>query len=109
MEFDSPLTLIGAIATILSMAFALAALLNSHRKHAQKAALAHQAAQTANAPPFPSIGKVIEQRLAGNQQLSAKESATTEKRTASVFKQVGPQGSEVTPSQHYDENEYIWE
>jgi hypothetical protein len=108
MEFDSPLTLIGLIATVLSMTFALAAFLNSRRKHAQKAAKA-AAADHDNAPPLPAVRHVIEQKLTGKPAAPREAPGAADKRSLFVFKQVGPQGTEISQSAKYADDEYIWE
>ncbi len=107
MELDSPLTMIGIIATILSMAFALAALLNSRRKQASKPGVTKTNAPD-NAPPFPEMTKIIKQRLA-EEQTGNTIGAAALPPTASLFKQIGPQGSELTSARNYDDTEYIWE
>lgn len=107
MEFDSPLTIVGMIATVLAMTFALAAFINSRRKQSQKTS--KPAVNPDNAPPLPSVRQVIQQRLSGSQPTPAKAPDDSGKRPLSVFKQAGPQGAEVTPAAHYTDDEYIWE
>jgi hypothetical protein len=99
MEFDSSLTMIGVIATILSVAFALAAFFNSRRK---------QTRVTAKTKPV-NPEEVVEQCITADHPSAAKEDDTIDMRTKSVFKQVGPQGSEMTSSVHYNDDEYVWE
>lgn len=107
MEFDSPLTIVGLIATVLAMTFALAAFINSRRKQAQKEA--RLAVNPENVPPLPSVRQVIQQHLAGTHPMPGKALQGPDKRPLSVFKQAGPQGAEVTSAAQYADDEYIWE
>ena len=107
MEFDSPLTMTGLIATILGMVFALAAYTTSRRKQALKAVqLTSKTDETITTLPE---NEVIENHLADPKQVNAKTTEGSAKRPVAVFKQVGPQGSEVATAAHYADDEYIWE
>lgn len=104
MEMDSPLTMTGLIATIFGMLFALAAFITSRRKQA------HRTAQL-NPKADETLDPVAEDQDHGAdpQQASANATEDSKKRPLAVFKQVGPQGAEVTPVAQYADDEYIWE
>jgi len=101
MELDSPLTMTGLIATIFGMIFALAAFITTRRKHAHK---------TDQPPPKTDETPIsLTDYPATPHPVSADTTAVPSKRPLAVFKQVGPQGTEVTPAAHYADDEYIWE
>ncbi len=112
MEFDSPLSMIGLIATVLAFTFALAAFLNSRRRQARQASAQTpaSAAQTSNAPPLPSVRDVVQQRLAATQPRPEPGARTgADKPSPSIFKQVGPHGVEMPAGAPFADDEYIWE
>ncbi|HRZ12236.1 MAG TPA: hypothetical protein P5567_07250 [Kiritimatiellia bacterium] len=89
--FDSPLTLTGVIATVLAVVFAIAALLNTRRRHQAMA----QVPPAANPADTRSGTRVTFD--VGN---TGKQS---------VFKKVGPNGQPAEPLQTTQEHVYAWE
>lgn len=107
MELDSPLTMIGLIATIFSMVFALAAFITVRRRQARKAA---QLPLQSDAPSAPLIeNRFSPYHLDDSPPANADTTEKTNQRTPAVFKQAGPQGTEMTSAAHYADDEYIWE
>ncbi|MBP7830438.1 MAG: hypothetical protein KA248_11015 [Kiritimatiellae bacterium] len=89
--FDSPLTLTGVIATILSVVFAIAAWMNTRRR---RQAMAH----------VPPAANPADTRSGTRITF---ESVSTGKQ--SVFKKVGPNGQPAEPLQTNQEHVYAWE
>lgn len=89
--FDSPLTLTGVIATLLSVVFAIAAWLNTRRR---RQALAQ----------IPAAASPSDTRSGTRVTF---DSVTTGKQ--SVFKKVGPNGQPAEPLQTTQEHVYAWE
>ncbi len=103
MELDSPLTMIGLIATVLSMLFALAALWKSHHKKVPRPGPG--ASSPSTTPPLPAVRQVAQQRLA-DKPLAA---ATPPGQPLVVFKQAGSDGGDTAVTSPYADNAYIWE
>jgi len=101
MEPMYSLTMIGIIATILSVAFGLAALINSsrHRKHLLEEKRSRQEADDEGG----------QQGLSDDNLPSGRAEAGADARTHAIFKQFGPPGKAAAPAEQYENNEYIWE
>ena len=107
MEFDSPLTMTGLIATIFGMIFALAAFITSRRKQAHKTV--HVPPKTDDTlTPLPE-NQALQHHPTESRLASVNATKKPNKYPLTVFKQVGPQGKEVISSTHYADDEYIWE
>lgn len=103
LEISAPLTTVGLIATIMSIAFAIAAFLNSRRHRHPPVS-----------PPAPSANKSylpkfhgIKSPLPLSSDAHEKDSPTPAVATP-VFKQMGPSGAETLDNQVRN-NDYHWE
>ncbi|MBI2438494.1 MAG: hypothetical protein HYV36_06755 [Lentisphaerae bacterium] len=106
MEISAPLTLLGVIATILGLGFALAAFLNSrHRQRHMPDDLAGLNPQ--QKPPLPRIKQATEAAL---RQEQADEQPQVERGTT-LFKQVDHLGkpTDIRLLNGDDNNDYVWE
>ena len=91
--FDSPLTLTGMIATLLSVVFAVAAWMNTRRR---RQAIAQQAI----------TASVDVENRTGSSKIDFQGSPANKQ---AVFKKVGPNGQPTEPLQPTSEHVYAWE
>lgn len=101
MEIGSSLTMIGIIATIFSVAFALAALLVNarHSRQSREKTQLNLAGKDEDAGPA----------FSGENREAGRNGAREDVRSQALFKQFGPKGTKAAAEVHFEDNEYIWE
>ena len=97
--WDSPLTITGVIATVLSLVFAGAAFWNARRQRM------HAPAQ---ATAKPHAGERIQVRPREERAARSAPPATPRRTTGAVFKQVGTSGKPPEKEAVHDSG-YVWE
>ncbi len=107
MEWESPLTLIGIIATVLAMVFALAAFLTTQRR--RRSAEPLPGPDELNAPPLPHVGEALQRRLAETAGNPVRPKPGPASKSAALFKQSGVGGADRGASALSNDDDYVWE
>jgi hypothetical protein len=119
---NAPLTITGLIATILSVIFAIAAMLHSRRRHMAVRNAArpkrndsdevddrpYKIADPFTAAPFTAPAHVADLQ-APVAAPSASAPVTVARPTITAFRQLDAHGIEVAPSSNPSDDTYVWE
>jgi|GEM_PF-6411946 len=104
------LTMVGLIATVLSIGFALAAFINSRRREADKREKPDEAPP--GIPFLASDGQTPEKTTSTHAApfyATASRHVVNQERTKPAFKQVQALGAQSVQNDSFNSDEYLWE